>query len=142
MTRQIVATGLCALFVLGSVPLGAQTGLISGHARSEARRPYYNYSVQARDVHTGLVVATDALDPATADFELIGLAVGRFVVELLDDDGDVVCTEGPFDLLAGSMSETGVHIACSEPWAWLLLAGIVAGVTAGVAALPAASGNQ
>ena len=142
MTRQIVATGLCALFVLGSVPLGAQTGLISGHARSEARRPYYNYSVQARDVGTGLVIATDALDPATADFELIGLAVGRFVVELLDDDGDVVCTEGPFDLVAGSMSKTGVHIACTEPVAWWWLAAIAAGVTAGVAVLPAASGNQ
>ena len=68
MSRKIVATGLCALFVFGSVPLGAQTGLISGHARSEARRPYYNYSVQVRDVDTGLVVATDDLDPATADF--------------------------------------------------------------------------
>ena len=48
LSKKIVAAGACALFVLGSLPLGAQTGLISGHARSEARRPYYNYSCSAR----------------------------------------------------------------------------------------------
>ncbi len=132
--RKIVAVGLCSLFVLGSLPLGAQTGQISGDARSEARRGHYGeYKVQARDADTGLVMATGDLDPSNADFELTGLVAGSFVVELLDNDGDVVCTEGPFQLSVG-MSETGVGINCTEPWAWWLLAAGAAGLTAGVVA--------
>ena len=131
--RKIVAAGLCSLFVLASLPLGAQTGQISGDARSEARRGHYGeYKVQARDAD-GIVVATGDLDPSNADFELTGLAAGTFVVELLDDDGDVVCTEGPFQL-SGGTSETGVGINCTEPWAWWLLAAAAAGLTAGVVA--------
>ena len=66
-------------------------------------------------------------------FVLTGLEAGSFVVELLDDDGDVVRTERPLAPAAG-MSETGVRINCTEPWAWWLLAGAAAGLTAGIVA--------
>ena len=142
MSKKTLGRRICSLFVLGSLPLGAQTGQISGDARSEARRPYTSYSVQARDAGSGIVVATGDLDPSNADFELTGLVAGSFVVELLDNDGDVVCTEGPFQLSVG-MSETGVGINCTEPWAWWLLAGAVAGLTTGVVAAqgPASASN-
>ena len=137
--RKIVATGICALFVLGSLPISAQEGLLSGDAESEARRPYENYSVDCRDTETGVVVATFDLDPANAEFECTGLSAGSFIVELVDygspertDDGDIVCTEGPFDLEADSMSETGINIGCNSPVAWWWLAGIVAGLTTGL----------
>ena len=139
--RKIVATGICALFILGSLPISAQEGLLSGDAESEARRPYNNYDVDCRDTETGMVVATVALDPTNAAFECTGLPEGNFIVELVDygspertEDGDIVCTEGPFDLEADSMSETGINIGCNSPVAWWWLAGIIAGVTAGVAA--------
>lgn len=134
-SRQVVSVVTCGLLVLSSlVPIVAQgQGSISGHARAEANRPYTDHLVQARDIETGIVVATSELDEETADYALASLPDGEFLVELLDDDGDVICTEGPFDIDPERAVHEERNIRCDVPLAWwLLAAGAAAGVTAGI----------
>ena len=92
MRYGTVILGLSAILAVWGVrPLGAQSiGLISGHARPQAGQPYTQHSVQARDIHTGEIVATSKLDENTAEYELASLPEGSFLVDLLDSDGGVL----------------------------------------------------
>jgi hypothetical protein len=121
---------------------GAQaTGTISGTAKKEAKRPYPDYSVRARDVEQGLVAATLPLDES-GNFALAGIATATYLVELLDAKGKVVCTEGPFDLSTEPFRRN-VNIECGKPAAWwLLAAAAAAGITAGVVTTDAASASR
>jgi hypothetical protein len=106
-------------------------GSISGTAKKEAKKPFTDYSVRARDVKQGVVAATVQLD-ANGDFSLSGVDQANYLVELLNSKGKVVCTEGPFDLTKQA-SKSGVNIECGKPAAWWLLAAAgAAGITAGV----------
>lgn len=137
-TRQTVAFALAFTFAMGLVvtpalragaPQGA--GAISGTAKKEAKKPFTNYSVRARNVQQGVVAATVQLD-MNGDFALASIDPANYLVELLDSKGKVVCTEGPFDLTKQA-TKTGVNIECGRPAAWWLLAAAgAAGITAGV----------
>jgi len=136
-TRQTVALALAMLIAGGAVAppalrAGAQeTVAISGTARKEARKPYTDYSVRARNVELGTVAATASLDQS-GDFALAGVDLAIYLVELLDPKGKVVCTEGPFDLTKQPV-RSNVNIECGKPAAWWLLAAAgLAGITAGV----------
>jgi len=108
-----------------------ETVAISGTARKEARKPYTDYSVRARNVELGTVAATASLDQS-GDFALAGVDLASYLVELLDPKGKVVCTEGPFDLTKQPV-RSNVNIECGKPAAWWLLAAAgLAGITAGV----------
>lgn len=133
--RQVVSVVSCGLLVFSSLtPIVAQgQGNISGHARAEVNEPFTDHLVQARDIETGIVVATSELDEETADYELASLPDGEFLVELLDDDGDIICTEGPFEIEPERALHEDRNIRCDVPLAWwLLAAGAAAGVTAGI----------
>jgi hypothetical protein len=137
-SRQTVAFALAFAFAAGMVvppvlragaPQGA--GAISGTAKKEAKKPYTNYSVRARNVQQGVVAATVQLD-VNGDFALANVDQANYLVELLDSKGKVVCTEGPYDLTKQA-TKTGVSIQCGKPAAWWLLAAAgAAGITAGV----------
>ena len=137
-SRQTIAFALAFAFAAGMVvppvlragaPQGA--GAISGTAKKEAKKPFTNYSVRARNVQQGVVAATVQLD-VNGDFALANVDQANYLVELLDSKGKVVCTEGPFDLTKQA-TKSGVNIQCGQPAAWWLLAAAgAAGITAGV----------
>ena len=111
----------------------AGPGILGGTAKDEAKKPYTDYTVRARDVSQGTIAATVPLD-SQARFSLSGLSTTNLLVELVNKDGKVVCTEGPYLLTQAAPQKTDVNIACGvPPAAWLLLgAAAAAGVTVGV----------
>jgi hypothetical protein len=127
-----VAAGMIATPALGAG--GSQgAGSISGTAVKEAKKPFPNYSVRARNVVQGTIGSSVPLDPQ-GNFALTGIDPAKYLVELLDPKGKVVCTEGPFDLTQQA-TKTGVEIECGNPAAWWLLAAAgAAGITAGIVA--------
>jgi hypothetical protein len=137
ITALITATAL----TLGATPALLAAGpSIAGTAKDEAKKPYTDYTVRVRDVVQGSVGGSVALD-AAGSFALPDLTATKYLVELVDRNNKVVCTEGPFDL-ARQAEKTDVKINCNKvPTAWWLLgAAAAAGITAGVAAGSPAAG--
>ena len=136
MTRHIVAVALAA--AIAAVPMLAQQAppsvTISGIAKKEAKKPYTDYTTRARNVQTGEIAgtATNAADK-DASFSIAGLPPANYVIELLNKDGKVVCTEGPYDMTKQFM-KNDIDISCNKvPAAWWLLGiAAAAGITAGV----------
>ena len=144
--RQTVALGLAMALATGLIiqPVGARgsqgSGSISGVAK-DAKKPYPRYSVRARNTAQGQIAATVPLD-TDAKFALNAIDPANYVVELLNEDGKVVCTEGPFDLTQRP-NRPDVVIDCGNPAAWwLLAAAAAAGITAGVVAAGPASPSR
>ena len=129
--------------VLASTGLMAQqAGQISGTAKDEAKTPYTDYSVRLRDIVQGQIAGSTPLD-TTGAFTLPNLLAAKYLVELLNKDGKIVCTEGPFDL-SQQLIKDGIIINCDKiPVAWWLLgAAGAAGITAGVVAAGPASPSR
>lgn len=116
---------------------GGQTVTVTGTARKQAKRPYTNYIVRARQVDTGQIAASVPLD-GSANFTFTNMTPAAYLMELVNAQGKVVCTAGPFAAAGG----VNVSIDCDKKkpsQAWLLLAAAgAAGVTAAVLATPAA----
>src|SRR5262245_53582242 len=136
--QRVLALALAAVTAVGVTPSLAQqaTGIISGIADDEAKKPYSDYSVQLRDAATGQVVNTVALDAAAKfSFDNVGLT-RQLLVELVSlKSKQTVCTEGPFTLTPTATSKTNVKIACGKrvPTAvWLLAAGAGAAAAIGL----------
>lgn len=139
---MVAATLVTAL--LSGMSAAAQQGnvTLAGSGTKEAKKPFPDYTARARDVQQGLVAGTTPLDPE-GKFSLTGLKPERYLVELLDPKGKVVCTEGPFDMTKAS-TKNDVVIDCNKvPTSWLVLAAAAAaGVTSGVAAGSNSTGTQ
>ena len=136
-TRRSLALALVVAMVGGMMPVrvGAQGGVsMSGTAKDQAKKPYGDYTAQARDVRLGQIAGSTSLDPS-GSFELTSLQPGNYVVELLDRNKKIVCTEGPFDM-TNVTAKDNIVISCSKvPAAWWLLgAAAAAGITAGIVA--------
>ncbi len=131
MKNRFAAVALAAALASTGV-LAQQTGQISGTAKNEASQPYGDYTVRARDINQGQVAGTVKLN-SSGEFYIPNLSSTRYVVELVNKDDKVICTEGPFDL-SREVVKDKVNIDCDRiPAAWWLLgAGSVAGITAGV----------
>ena len=70
----------------------------------------------------------------SAKFNLAGIDLAKYQIELLNKKGKVVCTEGPFDLTK-QPNLPGVVIDCGNPQSWSVLAiAALAGITGGVVA--------
>jgi hypothetical protein len=134
---RIVAIGLAFAMAVSAAPaalLAQQSTTLSGTAKDQAKSPYTDYQVRARDVKSGAIAKTIALD-GQGDFSLTDLSTLNYLVELVNKNGKVVCTEGPFDMSKQAI-KSDVVISCGKvPAAWWLLgAAAAAGVTAGVIA--------
>ena len=134
--RQIVAAALAVVVSGAAAPisLSAQaTVTMSGTAKDEAKKPFPDYSARAREVEKGQIVNTTPLDEL-GNFSMTGLPSTKYVIELTNKDGKVICTEGPFDMTKTGL-KNNVVIDCDKvPVAWWLLgAAAAAGVTAGTA---------
>jgi hypothetical protein len=133
--RQFVAMAVAA--AMAAVPILAQQAppsvTISGIAKKEAKKPYTDYTTRARDVQTGVIAGTATNADPDANFTITGLPPANYVVELLNKDGKIVCTEGPYDLTK-TFVKNEVDISCNKvPAAWWLLGvAAAAGITAGV----------
>jgi hypothetical protein len=131
--RKSMAGSLAVVLALGSAPLLAQQGAISGRATDEAESPYSEYSVRLVRPDTGEIVGTQVLD-AEGRFSFTGLTIGQdLLVELIDtaENNELVCTEGPFGLSQDVTSHSGINIDCGGPPAALwLIAGAAGLVTA------------
>ena len=138
-TRQTVAVAMAVALATGMTmqPLraGQGSGSISGIAK-DAKKPYPEYSVRGRILKgqgAGNLTQPVPLDPQ-AKFDLTGIDLAQYQVELLNKKGQVVCTEGPFDLIT-QPNRTNVVIDCGNPHSWwVLAAAAAAGITAGVVA--------
>ena len=133
--RQFVATALAA--AMAAVPIIGQqappTVTLSGIAKKEAKKPYADYTTRARDVQSGVIAGTATNADPDANFMITGIPPGNYVVELLNKDGKIVCTEGPYDMTK-TFIKNDVDISCNKvPAAWWLLGiAAAAGITAGV----------
>jgi hypothetical protein len=133
--RQYVAMALAT--AMAAVPILAQQAppsvTISGIAKKEAKKPYTDYTTRARDVQTGVIAGTATNSDPDANFSITGLPPANYVVELLNKDGKIVCTEGPYNLTQ-TFVKNDVDISCNKvPVAWWLLGvAAAAGITAGV----------
>jgi hypothetical protein len=135
MMRQIVATALAA--AIAAVPILAQQAppsvSLTGIAKKEAKKPYTDYTTRARNVQTGEIAGTATNGDPDANFSISGMPPANYVLELLNKDGKVVCTEGPYDMTQQFM-KNDIDISCNKvPAAWWLLGvAAAAGITAGV----------
>jgi hypothetical protein len=133
--RQYVAMALAT--AMAAVPILAQqappSATISGIAKKEAKKPYTDYTTRARNVQTGEIAGTATNADPDANFTIAGLPPANYVVELLNKDGKIVCTEGPYNLTQ-TFVKNDVDISCNKvPVAWWLLGvAAAAGITAGV----------
>ena len=84
-------------------------------------------------MQTGVIAGTATNGDPDANFSITGLPPANYVVELLNKDGKIVCTEGPYDLTK-TFVKNDVDISCNKvPAAWWLLGvAAAAGITAGV----------
>jgi hypothetical protein len=132
----------CLLAALPSVIM-AQAGAISGVALGRAD-DYMDYAVQLRDTSTGQPVGAPVPLNPQAQFSFTGLSVGpAYLVELIRpaNNNEIVCTEGPYTLMAATPILTNVEIKCGwDPvYMWLILAG---GGTAAVVAIATQSSSE
>jgi hypothetical protein len=130
--RQLLTVGLLAAFTSSMAAGAQQTATVSGTAKKEAKKPITDYSVRARNVQQGQIGGTSPLD-SDGNFSLANLPPAQYAVELLNRQGKVVCTEGPYNLTQ-QLTKDGVNISCNKvPAAWWLVgAAAAAGITAGV----------
>ena len=130
--RQLLTMGMIAAFTATMAAGAQQTASVSGTAKKEAKKPYTDYSVRARNVQQGQIGGTTPLD-SDGNFSLANLPPAQYAVELLNHDGKVVCTEGPYNLTQ-QLAKDSDNISCNKvPAAWWLVgAAAAAGITAGV----------
>ena len=143
--ERFVAIALAFTLAGSAVPttlLAQQSTSLAGTAKDEAKKPYVDYTVRARDVKAGSIAGTTPLS-ADGNFSLPGLSAQNYLVELVNKNGKVVCTEGPFDLSKQAI-KSDVVISCGKiPAAWWLVgAAAAAGITAGVVASGPASASR
>ncbi len=116
-TRQLLGVGLAVAMTIAAVPVslaaaGQQTATISGTAKNEAQPPYSQYSVRAHNSQNGQLSTPVPLGP-DGQFRLAQLPLGTYTLELLNHDGTVVCTAGPFAMTAQNLTANNATIDCT-----------------------------
>jgi hypothetical protein len=133
-TRALLAiAGILMLIATPQNP-ALDIGVISGNALQEARRPYSDYLVRARDAETGQPAGLSRVGEG-ATFSVDMLPANRpLLIELHNTkDQRIVCVQGPYRLAPDAPVRTDLMIECGKKAAarWLLPAskGIPAAVS-------------
>ncbi len=158
LKRSFLAVFLSAAMMAASMPVAAQTppsGLISG----AANKSLAGKTAQLRNVNTGSVSGSVPVG-ATGEFSFTGVQFGQYVVEIVDQAGNIVASTSAMSLTATTATITGVTAAAttagtlggviggtvgffSTTGGIITGAAIAGGLTAGVvAAKPTASGSN
>lgn len=104
---------------------GQNIGEISGKSTKDGK-PLAKYKVQLRNIDTKALVG-DMVTDAGGNFKFTGLPVGNYVVETVDDNGNIIATSATLSLAVGAMLIGNVGVGAS--------AAVAGGVAAGGAAL-------
>jgi hypothetical protein len=141
--NRLIANALAVATLSAPVALTAQQASISiaGTAKKEAKRPYTDNYVRARRVSDGAIAVAVPLDDS-AGFSMADIKPGEYLIELVNKDGKIVCTEGPNSFRT---STTKVSINCGRdrlPLFLLLSAAGAAGITTGIIANDPASPSR
>ena len=114
---------------------------MAGVAQHSSGTPVTNHGIRLRDAGTGQVQATSKTDGMGA-FSFTNVPRGTFIVELLDDAGQVVATSTAITVGTGANpAVTGVIVILSDTAATGPAAAAAAGA-AGAAAAGAAAGGS
>jgi hypothetical protein len=117
-----------AAFAAGQQQVQSVDGKVSGTARHSTGQPVTNRGIRLRNAADGQVVAKSTTD-GTGAFAFSNVPKGTFVVELLDDAGQVIATSTAVTLGAApaGMTVTGVLVTLSDTAAAAAVAGAAAG---------------
>ena len=96
-------------------------GEIAGNATKDGK-PLVGYKVQLRNTDTKALVGNMKTGAGGA-FKFTGLPVGNYVVETVDDKGDIIATSATIGLAAGAMVAANVGVATSAAVAGAAAAG-------------------
>jgi hypothetical protein len=160
LKRSFLAVLLSAAMVAGSMPAAAQTPAL-GQISGAANKSLAGKTAQLRNVNTGSVSGSMPVS-ATGEFSFTGVQFGQYVVEIVDQAGNVLASTSAMSLTATTATVTGVTAAATAATAGTLGgvigstvgffsttggiltgAAIAGGLTAGVvAAKPTASGSN
>ncbi len=101
-------------FAAGQQPVPSQDGKVTGTARHSSGTLVTNHGIRLRDAGTGQVAGTSKTDGSGA-FSFTNVPKGTFVVELLDDAGQVVATSTAVTIGTGAnMTVTGVIVTLAD----------------------------
>ena len=115
--NRFVAIALAFTLANTAVPIGLlaqQSTSLAGTAKDEAKKPFTDYTVRARDVTAGTIA--DDRRPSGwpgRTSRSRGLSTANYIVELVNKNGKVVCTEGPFDLSKQAI-KSDVIVDCNK----------------------------
>ena len=145
-TSRTLTLSLAAALVFGAMPSRSmaqtQTTVLRGTAKDEAKQPYTDFTVQARELERGQMSNSVPLDQ-DGNFSLKGLPVQRYMIELIDSQGRVSCTEGPFEVTT-NVAAIDVVLNCGHVPVGVLILGAAAagGAVAGASVDAPASGSR
>jgi hypothetical protein len=135
-TARAVALARLGERVVGS---NSQVTTVMGFAWSASNDPLANIGVQLRNLLTGAVEARSRTNGA-GEFLFSDVGGGTYVVELVNDSGNVVALGAPFTVAPGGTVATFVRLAQPAPWFTTALsntaaAAVFAAAGLGIAAL-------
>ena len=160
--RRLIAAVVTVAMMLPTTPLLAagaraaraqgQTGNLNGTAQNAQGQNLANYRVQVRNVDTGQL-AGSTTSGATGQFTFVGLDPATYVVEIVDQAGNIIGTSTALSVVAGatvsvtvgaSLSAAGSAIAAGGTAFWTSTAGIltIAAVGAGVTGVVVAANKN
>ncbi len=107
--RRLIAVVLCVALSLFTTPLVAagassrqgQTGNLNGTAQNSQGQNLANYTVRVRNVATGQI-AGSTTSGATGQFSFVGLDPGNYVVEIVDQAGNIIGASSAVTVAAGA----------------------------------------
>jgi len=117
MRRLLAVMVVCALggtsvIQAASGARGAQaTAVVAGTARSTVGQPMANSTVQLRNLATGQLAGKTTSTPQ-GEFRFQGLDGGRYAVEVVNGQGQIVGTSAAIDVMPGALVQ-GVGVSAS-----------------------------
>ena len=125
---QAVAAAPGPQTVIGATVLNPSQASISGTALSPTGQPIGVTPVRARNLLTGQIGGTATTSPG-GEFNFVGLPPGQYVIEVLDDGGQIIGTSAFISAAAGSLVAATVTATTGALTAVSTVTGLAAVIT-------------